>query len=52
MKTLKTYEIYKNGTQQGEVEAHSLSEAKKKVFAHYGEHREVYEQAKTYLIEH
>ena len=42
-KPLKTYEIFKNGTQQGEVQATSLAEAKRKVFATYGEHRDVYE---------
>jgi len=42
-KPLKTYEILKNGTQQGEVQATSLAEAKRKVFATYGEHRDVYE---------
>jgi len=42
-KPLKTYEIFKNGTQQGEVQAKNLAEAKRKVFATYGEHRDVYE---------
>jgi antirestriction protein len=42
-KPLKTYEIFKNGTQQGEVQATSLAEAKRKVFSTYGEHRDVYE---------
>jgi|688.fasta_scaffold37842_15 hypothetical protein len=40
---MKTFEIYKNGTQQGEVKANSLEEAKNKVFAYYGENREVIE---------
>jgi hypothetical protein len=40
---LKEFEIFKNGTQQGTVMAKNLKEAKDKVFAAYGEHREVYE---------
>ena len=40
---MKTYEVYKNGTQQGELQAKSLKEAKKTVFATYGENREVRE---------
>lgn len=43
MEKLKEFEIYKNGTQQGTVMAKNLKEAQAKVFATYGEHREVYE---------
>jgi len=42
-KKTKEFEIFKNGTQQGTVWAKNLKEAKGKVFATYGEHREVYE---------
>lgn len=41
---MKEFEIFKNGTQQGTVKARNLKEAKKEVFATYGEHREVYER--------
>lgn len=41
---MKTFDIYKNGTIQGEVQAKNLKEAKKIVFATYGEDREVEEQ--------
>ncbi len=38
---MKTYEIFKNGTQQGEVQANNIKEARGKVFATYGEERVV-----------
>lgn len=40
---LKEFEIFKNGTQQGTVWAKNKKEAENKVFATYGEHREVSE---------
>lgn len=40
---MKKFEVYKNGTQQGELEANSLKEAKNIVFATYGEERDVFE---------
>jgi len=41
---MKTFEVFKNGTQQGELKAKNLKEAQDIVFATYGEKREVYEQ--------
>lgn len=41
---MKTFDIYKNGTIQGEVKAKNLKEARKMVFATYGENRDVHEQ--------
>lgn len=38
---MKEYIIYKNGTQQGSVFAKTKKEAKRIVFATYGEHRQV-----------
>lgn len=40
---MKTFEIYKNGTVQGEVKAKNLKDAKKKVLAYYGENRFLHE---------
>lgn len=39
---LKVYEVYHNGTHQANVMAYSIREARNKVLAWYGEHREVY----------
>lgn len=40
---MKTFEIYKNGTEQGVVNAKNLKQAERIVFATYGENREVQE---------
>jgi len=41
-KELKMYEIYKNGTHQGNVFAYTKREASKIVFSTYGEERVIY----------
>lgn len=40
---MKTFEIFKNGTQQGTINAKNKKEAQKIVFATYGEDRDLHE---------
>lgn len=43
---LKEYEVYKNGTQQGNIFAYDITDAEDIVFSTYGEHRLIQETVK------
>jgi len=41
---MKTFEIYRNGTIQGEIQAKNKKEAEREVFAAYGRKLELHEK--------